>query len=247
MKSRPSTSRRGLVVIAILAITVALAAGALVAALRKDGGSLPAASAQDRLAQAYAAYADHNFRRAEELLASLVQEGALGTSERLFYGRVLVELGRLSKAREVFNAVHKAEPRCADAVLGLGEVHERSGEQDLAIACYKRAAEMKKDDARAFKLLGLAQHRGGDRMAAMFSIRQSLKLQPGQEDLSRLLNDIGNARQARAGLPDSRSRSAAFDPFEDVAPRGRDPRAFMPGPEIPDPLRGLPRPDGRIR
>jgi tetratricopeptide (TPR) repeat protein len=247
MKPEPSTSRRGLIVIAILAVTVALATGTVAMALRKDGGNLPALSARERLAQAFAAYADHEHRRAEELLASLTQEGALGTSERLFYGRVLLELGRLSKAREIFNAVHKAEPQSADAVLGLGEVHERSGEQDLAITCYKRAAEMKKDDPRAFKLLGLAQYRGGDRMAAMFSIRQSLKLQPGQEDLSRLLNDIGNARQARAGIADSRPRSAAFDPFEDYAPRGQDPRAFMPGPEIPDPMRGLPRPDGRIR
>lgn len=247
MKPEPSTSRRGLFVIAILAVTVALVAGALAAALHKEGGSLPAPSARERLAQAYAAYADHGFRRAEELLASLAREGALGTSERLFYGRVLLELGRLSKAREIFNAVHKEDSKSADAVVCLGEVHERSGEQDLAITCYKRAAEMKKEDARAFKLLGLAQYRGGDRMAAMFSIRQSLKLQPGQEDLSRLLNDIGNARQARAGLPDSRSRAAAFDPFEDFSPRGQDPRAFMPGSEIPDPMRGLPRPDGRIR
>jgi tetratricopeptide (TPR) repeat protein len=247
MKLEPSTSRRGLFVIAILAVTVALAGGAVLAALRRDGGRLPAPSAPERLAHAYAAYADHQHHRAEELLASLLQEGVLGTSERLFYGRVLLELGRLSKARDIFNAIHKEEPKSAEAVLSLGEVHERSGEQDLAITCYKRAADMKKDDARAFKLLGLAQYRGGDRMAAMFSIRQSLKLQPGQEDLSRLLNDIGNARQARAGIPDSRSRSAAFDPFEDYAPRGQDPRAFMPGPEIPDPMRGLPRPDGRIR
>jgi tetratricopeptide (TPR) repeat protein len=247
MKREPSSSRRGLTVLAVLGITLLLAGGAFLAVSKSDTKRLPAPTVEERRAQAYAAHADQNVRRAEELLASLIQEGRAGLPERLFYGRVLLELGRLSKAREVFNAIHKEEPKTAEAVLGLGEVHERSGEQDLAITCYKRVTEMKKDDPRAFKLLGLAQYRGGDRMAALFSIRQSLKLLPGQEDLSRLLNEIGTARQARAGLPDSKSRSASFDPFEDFAPRGHDPRDLMPGPQIPDPLHGLPRPDGQLR
>src|SRR5207248_6904146 len=116
--------------------------------------------------------------------------------ERLFYGHVLLDLGRLSQARGLFNALHKERPDSAEVVAGLGEVHERSGELDLAISCFKRAGEMDKNNARFFRLLGLAQEERGDRMGALFSFRQSLRLLPGQEDLSKRMNEIGAARQA---------------------------------------------------
>ncbi len=245
-REQPS-SRRGLIIVSILGMTSLLAGGAVLALTRGDGGNSQTVSPHARLIQARAAYADKEFRRAEEALAPLIHAGSLSTPERLFYGRILLELGRLSKARDVFNAIHKEEPKSGTAVLALGEVHERSGERDLAITCYKRASEMQNEDPRAFRLLGLAQYHGGERMAAMFSIRQSLRLLPGQEDLSKLLNEIGTGRQARMTPPDPRSRASSFDPFQATSPHGHEEAEFMPRPETPDPLRGLPRPDGRIR
>jgi len=247
MKREAPSSRRGLVIISILGITILLAGGAVLALTRGESRGLQSMSPRERLDLARSAYASQEFRRAEELLAPLAQAGSLEIPDRLFYGRVLLALGRLSKARDVFNAIHKEAPNTEEAVLALGELHERAGERDLAISCYNRASDMKKDDPRAFRLLGLAQYSSGDRMAAMFSIRQSLRLLPGQEDLSKLLNELGTGRQARLASPDPRSRAPSFDPFDNAPPRAGSEWDLMPRPEIPDPLRGLPRPDGRIR
>jgi tetratricopeptide (TPR) repeat protein len=176
-----------------------------------------------------------------------VNDGRGSLEERLFYGKVLLELGRLTKARDLLNALHKERPDSADVVAGLGEVHEKSGQIDLAISCYKRAGEMNKTDARIFRLLGLAQESKGDRMAALFSFRQSLKLLPGQEDLSQRMNEIGAARQARADPSQARRNPSGFDPFGDFDLRPPDPREIRPGMRIPDPFDHMPRPGGRTR
>ena len=83
-------------------------------------------------------------------------------------------------------------------------------------------------------------------MAALFSFRQSLRLLPGQEDLSKRMNEIGAARQARVD-PSQAKRNRSFDPFEDFDPHPPDPREVGPGFGIPDPFQGIQRPGAKIR
>jgi hypothetical protein len=106
---------------------------------------------------------------------------------------------------------------------------------------------MKKDDPRIWRELGLAQEKSGDTMAALFTIRQSLKLDPGQEDLLRLLNDLGTSRQAHLGAPQARRGSNPFDSFDPMDPRPPNPMDRIENHEIPNPMRGVPMPGGRPR
>jgi Flp pilus assembly protein TadD len=240
------SSRRGLFIWGILGSTCLLAAGGIIAFFIPASERSPGLGPIDRLARARDAYSYQNCARAEEWLEPLVKDGHGSLGERLFYGQILLDLGRLQKARDLFNALHKENPDSAEVVAGLGQVHERSGELDLAISCYKRASDMKKTDARFFRLLGIAQEERGDRMAALFSFRQSLKLLPGQEDLSKRMSEIGAARTARMD-PSQSTRNRSFDPFDDFNPHPADPREMGPGTGVPDPFQGIPRPGGRMR
>lgn len=240
---KEKNSRRGLVALGILAAAALLTAGAFLT-LGSSGDSRPRIeSPQDRLATARRAFSNQDFTMAEEVLRPIAEVAQGEIENRLFYGRVLLELGRLGKARAIFDAVHKEQPDTADAVVGLGQVHERQGQLDLAIACFRRASEMKKEDARIFRLLGLAQDQHGDSIAALFSYRQSLRLLPGQEDLSKRMSEIGESRQPRRDLAGTNARQQrGFDPFEMPDTRPPDPWEGLPRPGFTDPSEGTPRP-----
>jgi cytochrome c-type biogenesis protein CcmH/NrfG len=246
MVERTGTSRRGIKVLAFLAIALVGSAGAVLGVISFRTPQSPGVTDQDRLIRAKDAVSEQSWARALDLLESITRNGKGDLETRLLLGQVLLELGRLTRARDLYNALHKESPQDFRVILGLGQVHERSGELDLAVTAYKRATEMKKDDARSFRLLGLAQVKRGDSMAALFSIRQSLKLLPGQEDLSRLLNEIGVSRQAKLSAPDRFRNPRGADPFEEMNIHPGSGRESLL-PDIPDPLRGMPRPDGRVR
>lgn len=239
---RSVPSRRGLFLLSILGVSLVGVLGVVLAfILSGEDGPIPLSESK-RLALLHEACAEERWPQAETHLQPLLQSRPDDIDLQLIAGRVWLELGRLLKARDLFNKIHKERPEKAEAIVGLGQVHEAQGELDHAIACYRRATEMRKENGGFFRLLGLAQVKKGDSMAAMFSIRQSLKFIPGQEDLSKLLNDIGMARQPRIDAP--RRPSSPFDPFEDRAPRSPGFPGGLPGPSVPDPAAGLPRPGG---
>jgi hypothetical protein len=136
-------------------------------------------------------------------------------------------------------------------LAGLGDLHERRGEAELALACHRRATELDPKHAGYWRTLGMAQYRKGDLMAALFSLRQSQKLRAGQEDVAKVMDEIALARSPLAGPQGKRGGDRENgDPF---APPGL-PRAGFPGgrafdpsrpsPLVPNPLEGLPVPGG---
>lgn len=245
MKDR-KPSRRGLLALSFLGVALVGTVAACLMLVNRGEGT-PSLSREERMKSARMALGDGDFGRAETLLAPLGEERTSEIDLGLVVGRTLLGLGKLSAARAQYNALHKKFPDRYEVLMGLGEVHERSNELDHAIACYRRASEMAKQSPEAFRALGMAQVKRGDRMGALFSFRQSLRLRTGQEDLSRLLDEIGSSKEAMAGRRPSPAASSPPDPFGDLLPRPNHRMDFdpsRPSPGVPDPLRGLPRPGG---
>lgn len=240
---KATTGRRGVRLVLFLGGTflLALAAGGLLLVSRSGRHEIQ--DPVDQLRKAKVAFADGEFALAHDLLGPLLAASPEDPMFKLFMGKVLLELGNLAAARATFDAVHKAAPDLVESLLGLAACHERAGESPLAIACLKRASEMKKGDWRILHDLALAEYRGGDPMAALFTARQSLRARKGQEDLSRLMDEVGMNRQARSDLARPNSRHPqGFDPFEMPDTRPPDPWEGLPRPGFTDPGMGAPHP-----
>ncbi len=239
-----TVGRRGVLLLSLLggAILLTLAAGAVVLASRpgKDRVLDPV----DQLKAAKGAFADGEFVMAHDLLGPLLSAHPEDPGLKLFMGKVLLELGSLMEARATFDSLHKAYPDKVEILQGLAACHEKSGDAHLAIACLKRASEMKKGDWRILHDLAFAQYRSGDGMAALFTARSSLRAKNGQEDLSKLMDEIGVHRQARSDLARPNGKHPrGFDPFEMPDTRPPDPWQGIPRPGFTDPGMGIPRPD----
>jgi tetratricopeptide (TPR) repeat protein len=243
MGMKATAGRRGVLRLSFLGGTflLALVAGAVLLASRP--GRNPVLDPVDQLKVAKVAFADGEFALAHDLLGPLLAAGPEDPKLQLFMGKVLIELGNLAAARATFDAVHKAAPDLVESLLGLAVCHERAGESHLAIACLKRASEMKKGDWKILHDLAMAEYRSGDPMAALFTARQSLRARKGQEDLSKIMDEIGVNRQARSDLARPNPRHPqGFDPFEMPDTRPPDPWEGLPRPGFTDPGLGTPHP-----
>lgn len=250
---KPQPGRRGIRLIALLLVAL-LVSGASIGSLTMGSwGGRAHSVPDDAFRAAKRAYAEMDFSRAVEILQVKLPEHGGDPDARVLLGRTLMELGRLKEAQEHFGAVLKENSRHFQAVLGLGEAYLRLRRYRPAIHQFKHATQIKPVNARAWRLLGMAQYQGGDSIGSLFSFRKSLGLLPGQEDLSGLMNEIGTARnrQRLAGSRSQPGRRDPFDPFGSQNPFGRQNRGRYgttpPTPGIPDPLQGLPIPGRRRR
>ena len=99
---------------------------------------------------------------------------------RVRLGRVLTEAGRPDEAARELEAALAAEPRpylVYLAQLFLGDVHQRGGRLQEAVACYRAAIDAYPLGQAARTALAHALHRQGDHDAAFEAVRASLALE----------------------------------------------------------------------
>ncbi len=230
--------RRGALACAILLISAAGASAALFS-IRVGQPPLPPPHRHEYLSDAKIAFVDGDFALAERLL-----QGLTGTEAKTLLGRVLLERGRREEASRLFEEVLKQDPTHFEAVRGMATACQRLGRTDAAVLYWRRLTELRKDDARAWRGLGMAQREAGDGMGALITLQRSLSLDPGQGDLAKYVTELASDPARTAGpLPGLTSGTEN----DLLRPRPLDPIGPASQPRILDPNQTNSRSGIRIR
>ena len=173
-----------------------------------------------RFAEAEAIYEklveeDETFIEAHYNLATLYQvQGKLGQargawlaitsqpqcppSAYTYLGEVLLDLGDPQAAYAAFEIATRREPKVVSVWLNLAAAARLIGSYGMAVVATQRAAELAPEDPTIWKLLGQTQlelHRVSRKRehlnAAVKSWRESLRLDPNQPQLERLVKAYG--------------------------------------------------------
>lgn len=201
--------RRGITLLALLALTLALAATGIVLLSPASDSREPGPGA---IARAKTAYADRDFETAEKLIAPIHSPEA-----DILRAKIRRETGRLSEARDLFIQY----PNDPEAVQGLAQCYTGLRQDTFAIAAWQKLTTLRPDDAYAWRELALAQARAKDMIGAMTSIQESLRLSPDQEDLHLLMNEAAMGKlDFEPPQPTTQVRRNSLpDPYRDHLPR----------------------------
>ena len=172
------------------------------------------------------------------LLAGLSVGGTAGaqtlpsTQADFSRGQALVIAKKPAEAAEKFEAVTRAEPDFAPGWYALGAARRRAGQCDLAIAAYRRYAQMLPDEPEPYYGLGLCLKDEGRLASAAQALRRYVELekrpasQKWVEHARSVIEEIGSggdAPSATAGrpvAPEAKGPSPAATPDGGVAPEG---------------------------
>lgn len=200
-QSRPP-SRRGIVLVVVMAL-LALGVGGVAWAALSGGGRgeyrapVSGEARLDALSRAKIAYADRDLTQSEKLLRDILRKtpGDLGAT--LLLARVTHDLGRAAEAARLYKRVLQANGKSFTAAQGLAEIHEAAGQSDMAISYWQRASALKRDDPTLWRKLGMAQVKAGDSRGAFTSLSQSLALDRSQSDLAVFVGDLAAGRATK--------------------------------------------------
>jgi tetratricopeptide (TPR) repeat protein len=117
-------------------------------------------------------------------------------------GQALMIAKKPIDAAEKFEAVTKAEPDYAPGWYALGSARRRAGQCDLAVAAYRRYAQMMPDEPEPYYGLGLCLKQEGQLASAAQALRRyvSLEKRPSSqkwvEHAQSVIEEIGNGVDA---------------------------------------------------
>ncbi len=105
---------------------------------------------------------------------------------RVLWGQLLLQRGQHADALDAFRRAEEADPRCAEAHLGVGTVLCLSGKAALAIASFDAAIAIAPSQFRGHLMRGWALRQCNRLDEAAMSLEQALRLQP---DLPQALSE----------------------------------------------------------
>src|SRR3954462_148023 len=113
-------------------------------------------------------------------------------------GVVRMRSGHPDEAMRLFREAIAREPGNAEALLYLAGALASSGRSADALPFFERAVKADAASTMALNGLGLARLDVGDKAGAAAASRQSLRLDPKQEEIARTLADVGQSREERS-------------------------------------------------
>lgn len=162
------------------------AAAAYQAALARSPGHLESLRGLADLALDAGDLATAGARYAEILAADPADAGALA---RL--GVVRVRENRLAEALPLLQQAAALAPRNPEALLALAGALAKTGRAPEAVPLFERALAAGGETTMALNGLGLARLETGDRAGAAQALGRSLRLDPRQASVARLMQEIG--------------------------------------------------------
>jgi tetratricopeptide (TPR) repeat protein len=104
---------------------------------------------------------------------------------------LLIKHGFLEEARAALEKASKDLRRAGVSHNNWGLYYYHAGDLPKAIGAFKKAVEYQRDHSLYHKNLGLALLKSGAREEALWSLQNSLKLNPNQEDLVDFMREEG--------------------------------------------------------
>lgn len=118
---------------------------------------------------------------------------------RAVLGHRYLQAGSLSQAQEQYQAALEAVPDEPAALLGLGDIQQRSRQPRLAAEFYRRAVAAEPTNADAYARLAEAYYQQGDVAAALSAWEQALALRPEDARLRRRVEGVGREARVQGG------------------------------------------------
>ncbi len=141
-----------------------------------------------------AAFRAGNAGAAEGAYARILKADPTDTGALVRLGALRVRAGRVDEAREMFARALERNPRDAEALLDMGGLLARSGQAREAVPYLERAVQAGMRTPVALNSLGFARLEAGDRAGGRQALRESLAVDPRQEDVRAALTRLGAGR-----------------------------------------------------
>ncbi len=91
-------------------------------------------------------------------------------------------LSNFSRSEDLFNKALGMLPDELDLYIGLGILHEYSGEEEKGVAAFQQALELDADNVRARVSLGIAYAMSGEYQSALVEYQRAKQVDPGIEN-----------------------------------------------------------------
>jgi len=135
-----------------------------------------------RLHQAKIAFDAGNLEAVLDICPPPSSEAAFLCGCVLLRGNALLVQGRLDEAASAYTAVsdatNAATMESAEAWMGLGRIASMCGEQDRAMACYQRAADVAPQRSKPLLALGMLKAGAGRDVEAMDYLKAAKRMEP---------------------------------------------------------------------
>ncbi|HEV3076221.1 MAG TPA: tetratricopeptide repeat protein [Thermoanaerobaculia bacterium] len=158
--------------------------------------------------------------RFDDALASQVQKGDIGNSNRIAGARQALGEGRFAEAAGAFRQAAGVDPQDVRAWVGLGDAQQRLGDAGGAERSFRRAVEVAPQNPHAHLKLGTILALRGARREAIAELQTAVRLRPDFKDarfnLATALAQEGRLAEA----------AAECDALLQLAPQDREARAL---------------------
>jgi len=159
-------------------------------------------------------YSRFDIKEAQRLLEKSLSLEPENTAVRIFYAKVLLDLGKIKEAKEITEKILKKEPDNVDAQILAGDIFFKSGDTKKAVSFYEKArdkAQIKDKLFKAYKKLGLLFFNNKDFQKAEKYLIKAISIKD-DPIVYKTLGDIYLARKELSRAEKNYTKAIKIDP-----------------------------------
>lgn len=131
-------------------------------------------------------FLSRDFDGAQKEAENDIKDNGESDTTLVLLGEIYVQKGDLITAENTYKKAQKINPRSYDALMGLAELSTMRNNYDLALDLYKKAMNLKSDEAIVHKKIGDVYRLLGQGTLAIESYRMYLEMNPDASDKAQI-------------------------------------------------------------
>ncbi len=141
---------------------------------------------------------EHHPEKAQALLEQDLKQEPDSSPVRLLLASVATEEGKFDLASEQYHWLESNGPKSAQVYSALGDLYQRRGDAQNALASYEKASELAPNDAKILNAIAILQSDSGQAQQAIATLNKQLALNPN--DVTAMNNLAFNLAEAGQNL-----------------------------------------------